>query len=106
MRLLPGHDQWVLGPGTADTTVVPPEHRQQVTRGANLLLVGGVVRGAWTVRDGVLAVTLRGASDGGPVVDLLTGPLADDLADQVARVVGLRGESLDLVVESPGIRRA
>lgn len=106
VRLLPGHDQWVLGPGTADTTVVPPEHRQQVTRGANLLLVGGVVRGAWTVRDGVLAVTLGGASDGGPVVDLLTGPLADDLADQVARVGGLRGESLDLVVGSPGIRRA
>lgn len=36
VRLLPGHDQWVLGPGTADPSVVPPQHRQQVTRGARI----------------------------------------------------------------------
>lgn len=98
VRLLPGHDPWVLGPGTADTSVVPPEHRQQVTRGADLLLVGGVVSGTWTARDGVLLVTPWGAATGGPVADLLTGPLADDLGDQVTRVGELRGASLELVV--------
>ena len=31
MRLLPGYDQWVLGPGTADAHVVPPARRTLVT---------------------------------------------------------------------------
>jgi hypothetical protein len=45
--LLPGLDQWVLGPGTADQHVVPPEHRAVVTRGANLVIVNGRVAGTW-----------------------------------------------------------
>ena len=32
MRLLPGYDQWVLGPGTADAHVVPPARRTLVSR--------------------------------------------------------------------------
>jgi hypothetical protein len=28
LRVLPGHDQWVLGPGTADAHVVPPARRR------------------------------------------------------------------------------
>ena len=27
VRLLPGHDQWVIGPGTKDTRVTPPDRR-------------------------------------------------------------------------------
>ena len=50
VRLLPGHDQWVLGPGTADRHVVPPAHRAAVTRGANLVVAGGVVAGTWSVK--------------------------------------------------------
>ncbi|WP_034620613.1 DNA glycosylase AlkZ-like family protein [Cellulomonas sp. URHE0023] len=56
VHLLPGHDQWVLGPGTKDRRIVPPAARQQVSRGANVVVVGGVVRGTWTVRDGELRV--------------------------------------------------
>ena len=56
--LLPGYDQWVLGPGTADPDVVPPAHRSVVTRGANLVVAGGVVVGTWSVSAGDLSVTL------------------------------------------------
>lgn len=93
VRLLPAQDQWVVGPGTADAVVVPPEHRQEVTRGANLLVVGGVVSGTWVARDGALTVTPWGT-----VHDLAAGTLADELAGHVARVGELRGQDLRLVV--------
>jgi hypothetical protein len=51
LRLLPGFDQWVLGPGTADTHVVPAARRGVVSRGANLMVAGGVVSGTWSLRD-------------------------------------------------------
>jgi hypothetical protein len=50
VRLLPGYDQWVLGPGTADAHIVPPARRKLVSRNANLVLAGGVVAGTWSVR--------------------------------------------------------
>lgn len=56
VRLLPGHDQWVLGPGTADPHVVPPQHRKAVSRKANLVVVGGMLRGTWTLDDDRVAV--------------------------------------------------
>ena len=49
VRLLPGHDQWVLGPGTADIHVVPPALRTPVTRKANVVIAGGVVSGTWSL---------------------------------------------------------
>ena len=57
VRLLPGHDQWVLGPGTKDAHVVPPAHRTAVTRKANLVLAGGVVSGTWSTTADELQVT-------------------------------------------------
>jgi Winged helix DNA-binding domain len=57
VRFLPGHDQWVMGPGTKDEHVVPPAHRTPVTRKANLVVVGGVVRGTWSARNGEVEVT-------------------------------------------------
>jgi hypothetical protein len=51
LRLLPGYDQWVLGPGTADAHIVPPTKRTLVSRGANILIVGGVVAATWSVTD-------------------------------------------------------
>jgi hypothetical protein len=51
VRLLPGYDQWVLGPGTADAHVVPPARRALVSRGAGLVTVGGVVSATWSLRD-------------------------------------------------------
>jgi hypothetical protein len=51
VRLLPGFDQFVLGPGTADGHVVPAERRAAVSRQAGwispVVLVGGVVRATW-----------------------------------------------------------
>ena len=53
MRLLPGFDQYVLGPGTGDGRVVPTARRAAVSRQAGwispVVLVGGVVRGTWEV---------------------------------------------------------
>jgi DNA glycosylase AlkZ-like len=65
VRLLPGYDQWVLGPGTADPHVVPPARRKLVSRNANHVIAGGAVSGTWTVTDDVV-VTAWFAEAGRP----------------------------------------
>lgn len=57
VTLLPGHDQWVLGPGTADEQIVPTHRRALVTRGANLVLAAGVVSGTWKADEDTLAIS-------------------------------------------------
>jgi hypothetical protein len=51
VRLLPGFDQYVLGPGTGDRHVVPPARRSAVSKQggwiAPVVVAGGVVRGTW-----------------------------------------------------------
>jgi Winged helix DNA-binding domain len=51
VRLLPGFDQYVLGPGTGDGHVVPASRRAAVSRQSGwispVVVVGGVVRGTW-----------------------------------------------------------
>lgn len=51
VRLLPGFDQYVLGPGTADGHVVPPARRAAVSRQSGwispVVVAGGVVCGTW-----------------------------------------------------------
>lgn len=47
VRLLPGFDQWTLGPGTADCHVVPPGRRQLFSRQAHMVVAAGVVSGTW-----------------------------------------------------------
>ncbi|HEX4688431.1 MAG TPA: crosslink repair DNA glycosylase YcaQ family protein [Nocardioides sp.] len=56
VRLLPGHDQWVMGPGTKDHHVVPPARRTPMTRKANPVVVGGVVSGTWAAKGDELLV--------------------------------------------------
>jgi hypothetical protein len=90
VRLLPGHDQWVLGPGTADHAVVPPARRQPVTRGADLVVAAGVVAGTWRVRDERLVVAWH--PDAGE-------PDRDALGAEVARLAALRGRELAAAVE-------
>jgi hypothetical protein len=68
--LLPGKDDWVMGPGTKDTWVVPPEHRTSMTRGARPVLVDGVVRGTWRVRDGVVEVECPDAPAAGTTAEV------------------------------------
>ena len=57
VRLLPGHDQWVIGPGTKDVHVTPSSRRDLVTRKANPVIVGGVVCGTWAQKGHELSVT-------------------------------------------------
>ncbi len=51
IRLLPGFDQFVMGPGTGDGHVVPARRRAAVSKQAGwiapVVLGGGVVRGTW-----------------------------------------------------------
>jgi hypothetical protein len=53
VRLLPGFDQYVLGPGTGDGRVVPAARRTAVSRQSGwispVVVVGGVVSGTWEV---------------------------------------------------------
>jgi hypothetical protein len=56
VRLLPANDQWVLGPGTKDVHVTPAARRALVTKGANVIIAGGVVSGTWALRDDRVAV--------------------------------------------------
>ena len=57
VRFLPGHDQWVMGPGTKDTHVTPSPQRDLMTRKANPVIVGGVVCGTWARKSDELTVT-------------------------------------------------
>jgi hypothetical protein len=58
VRLLPGHDQWVMGPGTKDEHVTPPPRREAVTRKAHLVIAG--VGGSWTTKGDDVVVTWLG----------------------------------------------
>jgi Winged helix DNA-binding domain len=62
VRLLPGFDQYVLGPGTSAAAVVPPAHRPDVSRAAGwispVVVAGGRVVGVWEPVDGAVKVQL------------------------------------------------
>jgi hypothetical protein len=51
VRLLPGFDQFVMGPGTDDGHVVPSRRRRVVSKQsgwiAPVVLAGGIVKGTW-----------------------------------------------------------
>ena len=57
VRLLPGFDQYVLAPGTADAHVLDQAHRPDVSRAAGwiapVVVAGGRVVGTWTADDGI-----------------------------------------------------
>lgn len=91
VRLLPGHDQWVLGPGTADARVVPPARRALVSRKANLVIVGGVVSGTWSLSDDQAVVSWF--PEAGP-------PPHEALAEEVARLAGILDRPLRPTVET------
>ena len=60
LRLLPGFDQYVLGPGTSDARVVPSARRAHVSKQsgwiAPVVVGGGVVRGTWELDGEVVNV--------------------------------------------------
>lgn len=87
VRCLPGHDQWVIGPGTKDVHVTPALCRDLMTRKANPVIVGGVVCGTWARSAGELTVTW-----------LDPRPRPDRAIEaEAARVAGLTGATHSVV---------
>ena len=84
VRFLPGHDQWVIGPGTKDIQVTPSARRTLMTRKANPVVFGGVVCGTWAHRGDNLTVTW------------LDGQRRPDaqLEEEAARLAGILGRDL------------
>ena len=84
VRLLPGFDQYVLGPGTADGDVVPPAGRSAVSRQAGwispVVLSGGVVSGTWQLDGDVVRVGWLGEAG---------KPPAGRLSAEVKRLAGI-----------------
>ncbi len=90
VRLLPGYDQWVLGPGTSDTNIVPAAWRSVISAGANILLIRGRVGGTWSASDDRVTVKrFEGAES----------PSSDALEGEVARLATILDRSLRLEVE-------
>jgi hypothetical protein len=57
VRLLPGYDPWVMGPGTDDSHVVPPARRALISRQAPFVIAGGVVSGTWARTDDEVSIS-------------------------------------------------
>jgi hypothetical protein len=89
VRLLPGHDQWVIGPGTKDVHVTPASRRTPITRKANPVICGGVVGGTWVATGGDVTVTWFGDPRRVP---------RSALAEEVERLGGILGRALRLEV--------
>jgi winged helix DNA-binding protein len=55
VRLLPGFDQYVMGPGTEDPHVIPAHRRSAVSTQSGwiqpVVIAGGIVRGTWALAD-------------------------------------------------------
>jgi hypothetical protein len=90
VRLLPGYDQWVLGPGTADPHVVPPARRKLVSRQANIVIVGGVVSGTWALSND--EVVIAWFAEAGP-------PDSGALTEEVARLATILERPLQSSVQ-------
>lgn len=89
VTMLPGYDQWVLGPGTADERIVPANRRALVTRGANPVLAGGVVSGTWGTASDTLTVSWFGEAG---------DPPRDGIAAEAGRLAALLGRRLTVEI--------
>jgi hypothetical protein len=93
VRLLPGFDQYVLGPGTSAAEVVPPVRRNLVSKTAGwispVVVAGGRVAGVWEEAGGEIQVRLF--EEGPPVA-------GDALDGEVARIASLLDRPLALTV--------
>jgi hypothetical protein len=90
VRFLPGHDQWVMAPGTKDVSVTPASLRDSVTRKANLVIAGGVVRGTWSTKGQTMTVTW--AEDAGRVP-------RKAIAQEAERIGGILGRERALRID-------
>jgi hypothetical protein len=94
VRLLPGFDQWVLGPGTADGHVTPTARRAAVSKQAGwiapVVIVGGVVAGTWEQDRDVLRVAWFAESG---------HPPRKALDEEVGRLSTIVGRELRTAIE-------
>ena len=93
VRLLPGFDQYVLGPGTDDQQVLPAARRRAVSQQsgwiAPVVVAGGIVRGTWSLDGNTVRVAWF--SESGPV------PRAA-LRAEAERLSGILGRDLGVVL--------
>jgi Winged helix DNA-binding domain len=89
LRLLPGFDQYVLGPGTRDARIIPPGQRTLVSKTAGwiapVVVKRGRVIGTWELDGEVAAVALFPGTD---------KPAAAELADEAERLGACLGREL------------
>jgi len=93
LRLLPGFDQFVMGPGTDDGHVTPARRRTAVSKQsgwiAPVVLAGGAVRGTWALEGDRVAVAWFKEAGAVPraalrgEVERLSGILARELRPEV-----------------------
>ncbi len=88
VRFLPGHDQWVIGPGTKDTHITPSTQREAMTRKASPVTVGGIVLGTWAVKRDSLTVTWRDRTE----------PPQKAIEDEASRLADLVDTDLQLTI--------
>ena len=93
VRLLPGFDQYVLGPGTADTALIPAHRRALISKTAGwispVVLCDGKIAGVWEVTGGLLRVQLFEEAGAVP---------RSGIDAEAARLAEYRGESLSVEV--------
>jgi DNA glycosylase AlkZ-like len=95
VRLVPGFDQYVLGPGTKDPLVVPPARRAEVSRQAGwispVVLVDGAICGTWQLDGQEARVTWFGEAG---------RPPRGRIEAEVSRLSSLLGRELRTAVEA------
>ena len=87
VHLLGPFDQYVLGPGTGDTALLPAEHRSKVSRTAGwispLVLVGGRIAGTWEqVGDDVVVSAFDAREISGRDLSAAVNRLAEAIGEQ------------------------
>jgi hypothetical protein len=84
VRLLPGFDQYVLGPGTADAHVISAARRRRVSKQsgwiASVVVAGGVVTGTWELAGEQVRIAWFEEAGRPPRIGMKGG--ADDRVDE------------------------
>jgi hypothetical protein len=93
VRLLPGFDQYVLGPRTEDPHIIAPKRRAAVSRQAGwiapVVVAGGVVAGTWELDGDVARIAWFGEAG---------RPPRRALAAEVARLSAILDRDLDAAI--------
>ncbi|WP_069161104.1 winged helix DNA-binding domain-containing protein [Nocardia altamirensis] len=86
VHLLGGFDQYVLGPGTADTALLPGDHRAKVSRTAGwispIVVAGGRIVGTWELDEDAVVVSMF---DDAPLPKKGLGTAVDQLGAALGR---------------------